>query len=34
MEQGESQYYSKAIDWLTKVKAAYLLAGRGDEWRT
>lgn len=34
MEQGKSQYYSKAIDWLTKVKAAYLVAGRGDEWRT
>lgn len=34
MDQGKSQYYSKAIDWLTKVKATYLVAGRGDEWRT
>jgi uncharacterized Zn finger protein len=33
MEGGKSQYYSKAIDWLRKAKAAYLAAGRGDEWR-
>ena len=34
VEQGKPQHYSKAIGWLTKVKAAYLAAGRGEVWRT
>ncbi|MGC9396333.1 MAG: SWIM zinc finger family protein [Anaerolineae bacterium] len=33
MDQGQSKYYSRAAYWLGRAKAAYLSAGRSDEWR-
>lgn len=33
MDAGQSQYYAGALDWLGKVKRAYLVTGHEDEWR-
>jgi uncharacterized Zn finger protein len=33
MEQGRSKYYAEAITWLEKVRDAYLLDGRDEEWQ-
>jgi hypothetical protein len=32
--RSESVDYAHALDWLGRVKQAYLVAGRVDEWRT
>ena len=32
MNQGRSKDYDKAVDWLVKVRDAYLAAGREEEW--
>jgi uncharacterized Zn finger protein len=32
MNQGRSKDYDKAVDWLAKVRDAYLAAGREEEW--
>lgn len=33
MDGGQSKYYQRAAYWLGRAKAAYVSAGRGDEWR-
>jgi uncharacterized Zn finger protein len=33
MDQGRSKYYAEAVSWLAKVRDAYLVHGREDEWR-
>jgi len=33
IEAGQSKYYHHAVDWLEKARAAYMAAGREDEWR-
>ena len=33
MDQGQSKYYQRAAYWLGRAKAAYVSAGRGDEWQ-
>ena len=33
MNAGQSQHYAHALDWLEKVKRAYLSAGRENKWR-
>lgn len=33
MDEGRSGHYEEAVDWLTKVREAYLAAGREEEWR-
>ena len=33
MDEGRSKYYAEAITWLAKVRDAYLLDGREEEWR-
>jgi len=33
MDQGQSKYYQRAAYWLGRAKAAYVSAGRSDEWR-
>ena len=32
MNQGRSKNYEEAVDWLAKVRDAYLAAGREEEW--
>ena len=32
MNQGRSKTYDEAVDWLAKVRDAYLAAGREEEW--
>jgi uncharacterized Zn finger protein len=32
MNQGRSKDYDEAVDWLAKVRDAYLAAGREEEW--
>jgi uncharacterized Zn finger protein len=32
MNQGRSKDYDKAVDWLAKVRDAYLAAGREEDW--
>lgn len=34
MDEGKAQYYSYAVEWLQKVRAAYLQSGRRSEWST
>lgn len=33
MGEGRSKHYDEAIDWLAKVRDAYLAAGREEQWR-
>lgn len=33
MDDGRSKHYDNAVNWLAKVRDAYLSAGREDEWR-
>jgi uncharacterized Zn finger protein len=33
MDEGRSKHYDEAIDWLAKVRDAYLAAGREEQWR-
>lgn len=33
MAEGRSKHYGEAVDWLAKVRDAYLSAGREQEWR-
>ena len=33
MDEGRSKYYGEAITWLEKVRDAYLLEGREEEWQ-
>ena len=32
MDEGRSQLYHHAIDWLARARDAYRSAGRDDEW--
>ena len=33
MNEGKSQYYYYAINWLRRVRAAYLQLGQHEEWK-
>lgn len=34
MDEGRSQHYHHAVDWLARARDAYRAAGREDEWQT